>query len=98
MGCVLEESGSRKVPSGRRVAGAIRSVVNARDLLLDCARVLHETLLVFGLMYGSETMLWKEKEIFRIRAVQMENLRRLLGITRTDRVPNPWIRELCGVK
>ena len=43
LGCVLNESGideikcSRKVESGRRVAGAIRSLVNARDLQLECA-------------------------------------------------------------
>ena len=53
--------------------------------------VLHETLLVPIFMYGSETMLWKEKERFRVRAVQMDNLRK-------DRVPNALIRELCGVK
>ena len=52
LGCVLDESGtdeeeySRKVASGRRVAGAIRSLVNAWSLQLDCARVLHESLLV----------------------------------------------------
>ena len=75
---------SRKVVSGRRVAGAIRSLVNARDLQLDCAGVLHETLLVPVLMYDSETMVWKEKERSRMRAVQMDNLRGLLGIRRMD--------------
>ena len=55
--------------------------------------VLNETLLVPVPMYGSETMLWKEKEKSRIRAVQMENLRGLLGIRRRDRNPNAWIRE-----
>ena len=60
---------SRKVVSGRRVAGTIRSMVNARYLQLECARVLHETLLVPVLMYGSQTMLWKEKEGSRVRAV-----------------------------
>ena len=100
LGCVLDESGtdgaecSRKVVSGRMVASVIRSLVNARDLQLECARVWHETLLVPSLMYGSE-MLWKEKERSRIRAVQMENLRELLGIRRMDRVPNAWIKELC---
>ena len=58
--------------------------------------VLHETLLVPFLTYGSETMLW-EKEISRIRVVQMDNLRGLLGFRRMDRVPNARIRELCGV-
>ena len=82
---------------GRRVAGVIRSLVNTRDLQLQCARVLHETLLEPVLMYGSETMLWKE-ERSRVRAVQMDNLRGLLGIRRIDRVPNARIRDLCGVK
>ena len=48
-------------------------------------------------MYGSETMLWKE-EISRIRVVQTDNLRGLLGIRRMDSIPNGRIRELCGVE
>ena len=35
-----EEECSRKVGSGRRVAVAIRSLVNARNLQLECGRVL----------------------------------------------------------
>ena len=53
---------NRKVAYERRVAGAIRSLVNARELQLECGRVLHETLLAPVLMYGSETVLWREKE------------------------------------
>ena len=37
---------SRKVASGRRVAGVIRSLVNDRSLQLECVWVLHEILLV----------------------------------------------------
>ena len=49
-------------------------------------------------MYGSESMLWKEKEKSSIRVVRMDNLRGLLGIIRrTARVPNARIRELRGV-
>ena len=84
--------------SGRRVAVVIRSPVNARDLPLECARVLHETLLVVILMYGIETMLWREKKRSRVRTVQMDNLRGLLGIRIMDRVPNARIRELFRVK
>ena len=64
---VLDESGTdeaeccRKVASGRRVAGTIRPLVNARSLQLECARVLHESLLVPVLTYGSETR--REEEI-----------------------------------
>ena len=39
----------------------------------------------------------EEKEISKIRAVQMDNLRGLLGIRRIDRVPNARIKEFYGV-
>ena len=61
----MDESGideaecSRKVASGRKVAGAIRSLVNVRSLQ-------HESLLVPVLTYSSETMIWREKERSRI--------------------------------
>ena len=41
-------------------------LVNARSLQLECARVFHESLLVPVLMYGSESMIWREKERSRI--------------------------------
>ena len=100
----MDESGtdvaycSRKVVSGRRVAGSIRSLVNARDLQLECARVLQGTLLKPVLMHGSETMLWRGNERSRVRTVQIDNLRELMGIRRMDRIPNTWIKELCGVR
>ena len=59
----MEESGndeaecSRKVASGRRVAVAVRSLVSARSLQLQFARVLHESLLVPVLTYGSKIMI-----------------------------------------
>ena len=64
----MDESGtdeaecSRKLASGKRVAGGIRSSVNARSLQLECARVLHESLLTPFLTYGSEKMIWRETE------------------------------------
>ena len=57
--CVSDESGidvaecCRKVVSERKVAGDIRSLVNARDLQLKCKRVLlHEALFVLIPLYG----------------------------------------------
>ena len=85
------------VASGRRVAGAVRSLFNARGLRLECVRVLHGSLIVPVLMNGSETMVWKEKERSSIRAVHIHNLRGLLGMRGMDKVPNARIRQLCGV-
>ena len=57
----MDESGTdvadcnTKVTSGRKVSGAIRS------LQFENARVLHDALGVCVLLYGSETMIWREK-------------------------------------
>ena len=71
LGRVLNKSGtdvaecSRKVLSERRVAGAVRSLVKARSLQIEFARVVHESFLAPVLTYGSETMIWRE-ERYRI--------------------------------
>ena len=54
-------------------------LVDTRSLQLECGKVLHESLLVPVLTYGSETMIWREERC-RIRVVQTNNLRVLLGI------------------
>ena len=59
--------------------------------------ILHESLLVPVLMYGSETVISKEKKRSRIRAVHMDNLKGLLGIMRIYKVSNARTTELCGV-
>ena len=42
---------SRKVASGRRVAGAIRFLVNAKSLQLECTKVLH-------VIAGASSYIW----------------------------------------
>ena len=51
-------------------------------------------MLVPVLMYGSEAMIWKEKERSRIRHVQMNNSE----VRRMDKVQNAQIRELICVE
>ena len=38
--------------------------------------ILHETLFMLDLTYDSETKIWKKKERSKIKAVQMDNLKR----------------------
>ena len=81
-GCVLNESGideaeyRRKVASEWMVTGAIRSLVNARDLQLECATVescMKHWLYLFLCMAVRQLM--KEKERSRVKVVQMDNLK-----------------------
>ena len=60
--------------------------------------MIYEGLLLPVLLYASEAMIWREKERSGIRAVEMDNLRCLLGIRRKDRVPKTQIIELCKLR
>ena len=62
-----------------------------------CSLKVLVSCIMLVLIYGSETMIWKEKGRSRIRAVQIDNLTGLLSIRRMDKVPNIQIRELCGM-
>ena len=48
--------------------------------------MLDEELLMPLLLYGSEKMIWREKERSTIRAGQIDSLRSFLGIRRMDHV------------
>src|SRR5678816_433561 len=101
LGYVLDEKGtddvecSRKVVNGRKVAGAIKSLVNVKGLSLECARVSHEGMMLPVLLYSSETMVWNKKYRSKVQCVQMDNLRGVLGVRRIDKIRNELIRELC---
>ena len=85
MGCFIEvcRRGGLKVNADER-----------KVMQIERFGVLHEGFLVPVLLYGSETIILKEKERSWFRVVQMDSLRGLLGIRRMDRVPNEWIRVM----
>ena len=103
MGCILHESDTdvaeclRELASERHIAGVIRSLINGKVLQFECGNMLHEALLMPVLLYGSETVIWRERERSRIRAVRMGNFTGLLEIRRMDIAPNVQIKVLCRV-
>ena len=74
--------------SGRRVADAFRSLVNARNLQLESCMKHCWCLFLRRVV----KRIWREEKIW---VVQMDNLRGLLGIWRMDKVPNTQIWQLC---
>ena len=82
-----------KVVNGRKVAGAIKSLVDVKGLTLESARVLHEDVLLPVLMYSSETIVWNKMYRSKVQCVQMDNLKGVLGVRRIDKMRNERIRE-----
>ena len=48
------------------MAGAIKSLVDAKGISLECARVLHDGMLLPVLMYSSETMVWNKRYRYKV--------------------------------
>lgn len=46
----------------RKVGAAIRVILNTKGLSLKCVRLLHESMFVTTLVYGSETF-WGKKKV-----------------------------------
>ena len=80
----------QKVVVRRQMGGGWQVPLSPELMLVICSLNVLESVPV--LTYGSQTMLWKEKKRSRIRAVQMDNRRDLLGIRRMDGAPNARIR------
>ena len=51
----------------------LSSIVNARSLLLEYVRLLHEVMFVSVLMYENKKMIRRENKIFRNRHVHTNN-------------------------
>ena len=72
--------------------------MNQVQMLQCCRKVTIERKVAGAIrLYGSETMILRERYRSRIRTVQMENLIGSQDIRRMDRVMNIQIRELCDV-
>ena len=87
-----------KVSNGRQVAGAIESLVKARRLSFERNRVVHESMLLPVVMYGSKEMVWSQNYRSEVQTVQMNYLRRVLGVRKIDKMRNEVIIELCRIK
>ena len=105
MGGIFEKNGGcekdvdQRNVQGRRVAGFVSSMVKKNGLNVECARAtIHNVVLVPTLLYGSETICLKEKEMSRIRALEMDCLRSIVDVRRIDRVRNADVRKVCGVQ
>ena len=60
--CVEDERGTDVAECLRKVEGIIRSLVNDINLQPEFVSVFHEAILILVVLYGSETVAWREKE------------------------------------
>ena len=81
---------------GKKVAGVLNEMIRKHGM--ECARALHEAILIPTLLYGSETLYLNGRAKERVNAVAMSNLRCAAGVSRIDRVRNEDVEYACGIE
>ena len=71
--------------------------------LLECQSIsqkarqeVKNAVLMPTLLYGSEAWLCQKKHVSKVNAVEMRSLRKLCGVTLTNRIRNEEIRRMAG--
>ena len=103
LGSVFSKHGSveaevrDRAMQGRKVIGALGSVMKGRTVSVDAKRGIRDSVLLPTLTYGSETWNWNAADESRIRAVEMSYLRGASGVRGTRELSNEEVYERFGM-
>src|SRR6478609_4255362 len=83
----------RLIGFASRVMSSLKVIWQARDISLRTNVMVYESLGLSLLLYNSETWTLHEDTKQRLRVSEIGCLRRILGVTRRDRIRNVHVRE-----
>ena len=74
----------------------LQSIWNARDIHTKTKIELYKVLVLSILLYGAETWTLKREDENRLLTFEMMCLRKIMGVSRRDRIRNTTIRKTLG--
>ena len=77
---------------------SIKDILASKDIKTATKIKLYQTPILSILMYGSETGTMKKEDENRLLLFEMTCLRKIMGVSRLDRIRNTIIRETLGLK
>ena len=93
----VEAEVRERAMQGRKVVGAVGSVMKGRCVSMDVKRGIRDSVLLPTLTYGGETWNWNAGDESRIRSVEMSYLRTACGLSRQMRIRNEEVYERFGM-
>lgn len=105
LGVTLEETGKQEAEINERIDKTIKlyyamnqKFINKKEITKQTKIKVFNTIYRPVLTYGCESWNLSIRQKNKIQAMEMKYLRRVLGVTREDRIRNIQIREELGVK
>ena len=75
----------------------LNSIWTAKDITIPTKVTLYQTLVLSIVLYGAETWTLKAADERRLNTFEMSCLRRIMGVSRRDRLRNYHIRATLGI-
>ena len=76
----------------------LNDIWKSKDIFTSTEIQLYKTLIISLLMYGSETWILKKEDENRLLVFEMTCLRKILGVSRLDKIRNTTIRKSLDLK
>ena len=88
----------RRIGLANGVVQSLDKIWRAKDISVNTKTRVYKTLVLSLLLYNSETWALKEESKRRLLVFEMGCLRRIVGVSRRDRMRNTDIRRKAGVE
>lgn len=105
LGTVIEAKGNNNLEVDSRIDSALKvyhslrtSVINKKEISRKTKLTVYKTILRPVLMFACESWVLSQQNESRLQALEMKYLRRVLGVTRMDRLRNDYIRKELEVE
>ena len=87
-----------RMNEGYRAWGAMKSLLSNRGLGIKAKKCLYEGVIVPTALYGAEVWGMRSVERRKVNILEMKCLRRLVGVSRMDRVRNEEVQRRAGME
>ena len=93
-----EQDIKKRAAKGLQTMGRLRHIWNAKEIKISTKIQIYSTIIVPQMLYGSETWILKRADENRLLVAEMSCLRKILGVSRLQRIRNEDIRKRLGMK
>ena len=87
-----------RMNEGYRAWGALKSVLRNRGIGIKANKIQYEGVIVPTALYGAEAWGMRSAERRKVNVLEMKCLRRLVGVSRMDRVRNEEVHRRAGIE
>ena len=88
---------TRRIGLAHAAMRTLNTIWTAKDITIPTKVTLYQTLVLPIVLYGSETWTLKAADERRLNTFEMSCLRRILGVSRRERLRNDHIRATLGI-